>query len=364
MITTIDNADNKSRADFDFDTLDVTKEINPFAQALHDFEQKNKTQPKLKIGGKVTGTLVSKNAKGAFIDFKGKTTVFVESSAQEASILATLEIGSETTVLITDINDGKTFDIKGSLYELKMIEMLDFLSDAYNRRATLTGTPIDYNHAGYNVLINIEGQQLSLFMPHLLTDVNKLPSQDSIINTEIEFFLEQVKKDGHVSYIVSRKAYLINLAHKEKRNLKKGEVYTGHITGCTDFAVFVQFNKCLTGMIHKSNLGQEAVDMLPNIPAGTQIDFYVKDIMKDKLFLTQILRDTLWDSIAINDVLTGTISSIKDFGVMVDLDYETKGLLHKSVLLNPIDTYKKGATVNVVVTQVNKNSRQITLALK
>lgn len=359
------NLNNKSDINFDFDLLDNTKEINPFAQALEEFELSHKSSDNIKIGSKVTGKIILKNDKGIFIDFKGKNTVFVEETAQEASLLATLEVGTDITVLITNIVDDKSFDITGSLYDLKMLEMMDFLNSAYQKKTVLTGTPTDFNHAGYNVLINIEDQQLSLFMPHLLTDVNRLPSQDSIINTEIEFFLEQVKKDGHLSYIVSRKAYLYHLAHKERRNLKKGEVYTGFITGCTDFAVFVQFNKCLTGMIHKSNLGQEAIDMLPNIPAGTQIDFYVKDIMKDnKLFLTQILRETLWDSIAINDVLSGTISSIKDFGVMVDLDYDTKGLLHKSVLLNPLESYKKGDIVKVVVTQVNKNNRQITLALK
>lgn len=365
MITPIiDNADNKSTLDFDFYAVEETKESNPFAKALADFESTHGVQSKIKIGAKVTGTLISKNSKGALIDFKGKTPVQIDLTPQEASILATLELGSQATVLITNINDGKTFDITGSLYELKMLEMVDFLKDAYQRKIVLKGTPTDFNHAGYNVLIDIEDQQLSLFMPHLLTDVNKLTNQESIVNTEIEFFLEQVKKDGHISYIVSRKAFLYHMAHKERRNLKKGQEYTGHITGCTDFALFVQFNTCLTCMIHKSNLGQEAADMLPNIPAGTEIVFYVKDQIKDKVFGTQFLRDSLWDSIAVNDVLPGVISSIKDFGVMVDLDYETKGLLHKSVLIKPLDTYKKGDKVNVVVTQVNKNNRQITLALK
>ena len=53
-----------------------------------------------------------------------------------------------------------------------------------------------------------------------------------------------------------------------------------------------------------------------------------------------------------------------DFGVLVSLDYETKGLLHKSVLVDHLTSYKKGDSVNVVVTKVNKNNRQITLALK
>lgn len=358
------NVGNASTLDFDFATKDTYKDTNPFGQALMEFEARTGIKTDIEVGGKVTGTLISKGDKYAFIDFRGKTSVCIDITAQESMLLANVEIGSEITVLITSITDKDTFEIGGSLYQLKMIEMTDFLNSVYERRGVLTGIPAELNHAGYNVTINIEDQQLSLFMPHLLTDVNKLPDPSSIIGTEIEFYLEQARKDGNTSYIASRKAYLLNMAIKEKRNLKKGGQYDGFVTGCTDFAVFVQFNKCLTGMIHKSNLTEQAVAMLPNIPAGTTIEFYVKDIMKDKLFLTQVLRDSLWDSIAINDVLPGTISSIKDFGVMVDLDYETKGLLHKSVLPNPVDSYKKGDKVNVLVTNVNKNNRQITLALK
>lgn len=344
--------------------IETKKEANPFTQALMEYEQKHGANLSIKPGSKITGTLVSKSTKYALIDFKGKSSIKVNLDSHESSILDTIEVGSEATVLITSINDAKSFEITGSLYQLRLSEMSEFLASAYEKRTVLTGIPTESNHAGYNVTLNVEDEQVTLFMPHLLTDVNKLPDSESIVNTEIEFLLEQVKKDGQTSYIASRKAYLYTLAFKERNKLKKGGEYNGFVTGCTDFAVFVQFNKCLTGMIHKSNLNEQAVAMLPNIPAGTTIGFYVKDIMKDKLFLTQVLRESLWDSIAVNDILPGVISGVKDFGVMVDLDYETKGLLHKSVLTNPLDTYKKGDKVNVVVTNVNKNNRQITLALK
>jgi len=362
MTTT--NVENQSTSDFDFATQDTYVQNNPFAQAFLEFEQRQGSITDFKVGSKVLGTLISKSDKYAFIDFKGKTSVCINVNPQESLLLSSIEVGSQTEVLITSIEDKNTFEIGGSLYQLKMIEMSDFLDNAFEKRIPLIGIPTEHNHAGYHVSINIDDQPMSIFMPHLLTDVNKLPDPESIINTEIEFFLEQVRKDGHISYIASRKAYLLNMAIKEKRDLKKGGMYEGFVTGCTDFAVFVQFNQCLTGMIHKTNLTEKAIAMLPNIPAGTTISFFVKDIMKDKLFLTQILRDSLWDSIAVNDTLVGTVNSIKDFGVMVDLDYETKGLLHKSVLSNSLDSYKRGDKVNVVVTNVNKNNRQITLALK
>lgn len=341
-----------------------TDAMNPFAQSLLTFEQKFGLSKPMKVGTKVNGILISKNARYALIDFRSKDAVRVDINAQELVILNKIELGEQVQVLITGIKDQQNFEVTGSLYELKIAELSEFLDSAFEKRTVLTGIPTELNHAGYNVNINIEDQEMALFMPHLLTDVNKLPDSQSILNTEIEFVLEKVKKDNQTSYIASRKGYLLTLANKERRKLVKNGQYHGYVTGCTDFAVFVQFNQCLTGMIHKSNLTPKAIEMLPNIPAGTTIEFFVKDIIKDRLFLTQVLKDSLWDSIAVNDELTGTVSSLKDFGLLVELDYETKGLLHKSVLSLPVDSYKKGDKVHVIVTAVNKNNRQITLALK
>jgi ribosomal protein S1 len=83
--------------------------------------------------------------------------------------------------------------------------------------------------------------------------------------------------------------------------------YTGHVTGTTPFGVFVEFNECLTGMIHKANVHPDWQDKLSDIKPGFSIEFYIKEIIKDKgapkLILTQILRETLWDNIKNGQVI-------------------------------------------------------------
>lgn len=338
---------------------------NSFAEHLAKYEKMNDIL-NIKTGSRVQGTVISKTGKYTSIDINGKSNVLVENTLLERSVLDNLSVGSQTEVLIKEITDRKEYIITGSVYELKMVEVQDFLETAMKNKTTLVGTPKEMNHAGYTVAVHINDQTISLFMPHLLTDVNKLPNPESIIDTEIEFLLESSYKDGNKSFIASRKAYLQQIGLKEIKDIKKGELYTGFVTGTTDYAVYVQFKTGLTAMIHKSNLSEQAIAMLEKgeITDGHPIEFYIKDIIKNKIFATQIAKESLWDSIAVDQVLTGTVSSVKDFGVLVDLDYETKGLLHKSVLVEHLTSYKKGQTVNVVVTAVNKNNRQITLVLK
>lgn len=343
--------------------------INPFAKALNDYELKNPMMD-LKIGQQLDGVLTLKNNKYSLVNIYGKADVVIDNNNFEKLYLNNLNIGDAVEFIITDIIDKNQFIINGSIHSLKIQAVHDFLENAYVSNTIITGVPRELNYAGYTVDVIINDTNISLFMPHLLTDVNKLPDPESIIDTEVDFLLEQVKKEGNNTYIASRKAHLLTMAKNEIKNINKGEVYSGFITGTKDFGVFVQFNDCLTGMIHKSNLTTHAQELLDNneILPGTSIEFYVKDILQSKkgskLYLTQTLKDSLWDEIQIDQELVGTVSSIKDFGILVNLDYETKGLLHKSVLVDHMNKYKKGDTVNVIVTNVNKNNRQITLALK
>ena len=83
-------------------------------------------------------------------------------------------------------------------------------------------------------------------------------------------------------------------------------------------------------MIHKANVNPEWQDKLNQIKPGFEIEFYVKEIVKDKIILTQMLRETLWDTIKNGQVIDGVVKETKQFGVLVSLDEETMGLIHTS----------------------------------
>lgn len=340
--------------------FDLEQEANPFTEALLEFEKNNENNPNPKIGEKVTGKLINKTDRYAIVDFKGKSPVRIDINSQENSILETKELGESIEVIVTDMLP-KSHDIIGSAFKVRSYDLQKFLKNVSENEMILTGMVLKTSHAGYDINLNIDGKEHILFMPHLLADMNKLPDPESLIDTEIDFMILENNKDGNISYVASRKHYLQTLVKNEKNKLNKGDVCQGHVTGSNDTAVFVQFNTCLTGMIHKSNLSPEAQELLPNIPSGTLIEFYIKDFIKDKIFLTQVWRDSLWDSISVKDKLNGTISAIKTFGILVDLDYETKGLIQTHNIKSDISMYNVGQVINVKVINVNKDQRQITL---
>jgi ribosomal protein S1 len=100
---------------------------------------------------------------------------------------------------------------------------------------------------------------------------------------------------------------------------------------------------------------------------GTDIDFYVREIIPsapfDKIILTQTLKESLWDTIHVGQVLTGWVRENKQFGTLVQLDDETMGLIQTveterlSKLPNPEDEIK------VRVAKVLRQNRKIILTL-
>ena len=291
-----------------------------------------------------------------------KDDVRVDARPSESKYLKNSEKGDMIDVLIMNVNHDD-FYIKGSiasLYETMAHKNLKSLEEGESVKAHI----VSINPAGYDVEIIHGGVVLPAFMPNTLAGINKLFDQESIVGETFEVMIESyAEKEG--TYIVSRRKYLQSLIPDEVKKLTYDQSYTGHVTGTTPFGVFVEFNECLTGMIHKANINPEWQDKIQEIKPGFQIEFYIKEIIKDrgnyKIILTQILRETLWDTISNGQVIDGTVKAVKQFGTLVNLDEETVGLIHTSEMDKINRKFSSGDNVKVKVLAVDRMSRKIFL---
>lgn len=293
-----------------------------------------------------------------------KDYIRIDRKSSESKYLKNIEEGNEIDIIITNVNNNN-FYITGSiafLYETKAHDTLKSLKENDSVFAYIKST----NPAGYDVDIIHDSVILPGFMPNTLAGINKLHDQESIVGESMKVMIESFS-DQEGTYIVSRKKYLQSLIPIEASKLEYNKIYTGNVTGTTPFGVFVEFNECLTGMIHKVNLNPLWQDKISEIIPGTEIDFYMKDLIKDKsgykIILTQILRDNLWDSIKNGQVIEGKVKDIKPFGILVSLDEETIGLIHTSEVEKVNKEIKIGDKINVKVLSTDRNSRKIFLTI-
>lgn len=289
-----------------------------------------------------------------------KDDVRVEDKPGEAKYLKNCNTGDEVDVLITEVNHGQYF-IKGSiasLYESRAHENLKSLEEGESVTAYVRAL----NPAGYDVEITNGGVTLPGFMPNTLAGINKLYDPTSIVGDTFQVMIESFS-EHEGTYIVSRRKYLQTLIPEEISNLEFNVLYGGRVTGTTPFGIFVEFNECLTGMIHKANVTEEWQNRISEIKPGQEIEFFIKEIIKEKIILTQVLRETLWDTIKNGQLIDGRVKDVKQFGTLVILDDETVGLIHTSEMEKLGKKFISGQDIKVKVLSVDRQSRKIFLTI-
>lgn len=329
---------------------------------LHMYSNFKSTKMVPSVKQIVKAKVIQRNNSWLILDGGFKDDIYVEMKGQELNFVNDMNLvkDQEVEVLITSVDDDN-FSITGSLASLAKLRINQELEDALdNEKSYFNALVKELTPAGYYVDLNVNGSITTAFMPNTLAGINKLVDAKSIVGQSMEVMIENQTKDG---FIVSRKKYLQSLIKDKISKLEYNKVYTGNVTGTTDFGIFVEFETCLTGMIHKANVNSELVPFISQIQPGTEIEFYIKEIVKDKLILTQILRQTLWDTLKIGDRLPGRVKSIKNIGALISLDEETNGLIHNYELGKNAQKVTEGQQIKVKVISVQRGERKIFLSL-
>lgn len=366
---------------FDFDDFDNFNKIPKYKDIIKDLESEKPKLPKsflskfsiyeknldiasLIEGTVYRGTIINITDGEIFVNIGNKDNVIIERNSSEDKICKRMSIGQEVDVLLIKIQD-RPFLIKGSIAELARIKVDNKMKVFYEEKTPIEAYVKEIIPAGYLLEIDIDNIIIDAFMPNTLADVNKLHDTDVLLGEKINVMLETLQQDKGV-YVVSRKKYLKTLIPekiKEIRKLPRDHVFQGHVTGTRDFGIFIQFEDCLTGMIHKANINEIYRDKINEIVPGTKIDFYIKDIIKggSQIILTQYLKESLWDTIRVGDKLKGKVISVKPFGALIELDYETNGLIQTTYLNKNDKNIKSGDVVDVIVISIIRDDRKIYL---
>lgn len=320
------------------------------------------------IGEVVTARVLGENNAHVIFDAGFKDYVYVDKKGRELAAMQTLNLlpGQDIELMIKNV-DETHFELIGSASAILQQRAAALLDDGINDDRIFMGTVKEFSAAGYFVSLDVDGVDTDVFMPKTLAGINKLPNPESIVGDTFEVMIENKTYEG---YIVSRKKFLKTLIKDKIAELEHNKLYIGNVTGTTDFGIFVEFNECLTGMIHKANIDKETIPNISAVKPGESIQFYVKEIIKDKvrgdkIILTQVLKETLWDTIKIGDKLTGTVKSSKVFGTLLQLDEGTVGLIHISEIEKagnlPLEF---GDELKVEVISVQRGERKIFLTLQ
>lgn len=202
----------------------------------------------------------------------------------------------------------------------------NILSQSDKTNNIFTCKILSRNDGGF--FVDIKG--VPAFLPGSLAGANKITNFDTLIGTELPVMLEDYLRDSN-TYIVSHKKYIETILPTKINELIENKMtikYTGVVTGCAKFGLFVEFNKIFTGLLHFSGMNSEFYSRFRNgdfIP-GDEVEFYVKNVdEKNRIILcTDNLNMDPWQDFKTNcegQYLKGEIFNITNFGVFVKFEY-------------------------------------------
>lgn len=319
------------------------------------------------------GTIYSMSNDWAMLDVGHREMVYIDLGREPSSIRSLITVGAKFTVRVLSTKNQKGF-ILGSISEGMRQTIINDLKKSIESGNTAYIGTVTSMIPGGGYMVNIQG--IDCFMPGSLAGANKLADFESIIGTEMYVVpVSYSYEKGTV--VVSHRKYLQAMIPNEVEKLKsvaKDQVFAGEVTGSAKFGIFIEFNGCLTGMIHINDLNDEWAAKLEakEVNPGDAIEFNIKEIISEKkIMLTQKEEVEVinpWDGLAakynVPVSVQGTVKATKDYGIFITIEEGIVGLLHISEL-EDIDTstIKKGDPITVTVTRIDEASRKVFLKL-
>jgi len=353
-------------------TLDKSDKVYctaSYAQELYDlmFNKSSKNFPNtfdVEMGKVYEGTVYGIDSVWMSVDIGYRELVYVNSSKENTKGYI---IGDHVAVKIVK-SKNRDF-ITGSVEEGMQQAVFEELMNNIDNNVAYPGLVKNMiPEGGYIVSVN----DIDCFMPGSLAGMNKLHDFSSIVGQTI-YVVPISFSAERGTVVVSHRAYLKALVPNAIEDLRNAadQVITGFVTGSAKFGVFCEFNGCLTGMIHVNDLDEVYSLKLKKheINPGDEITFKVKEIISDtKITLTQLVHQDPWNGISdrykLPAKVTGTIKSIKDYGMFVAIEEGVVGLLHISELPEgAIKNYSKGQEVTVEISRIEEITKKVFLKL-
>lgn len=159
----------------------------------------------------------------------------------------------------------------------------------------------------------------------------------------------------------------------------EGTVVTGRVVSTTDYGAFVELERGVEGLVHISEMSWTQHVRHPSkiVNVGDQINVKVLGVDKANekisLGIKQLEADP-WSTIderhPVGTRVKGKVRNLTNFGAFVEIEEGIDGLVHISDMSwtkrikHPSEVMKKGQVVEVVILDIDKSNRRISLGHK
>ena len=285
------------------------------------------------------------------------------------------EIGSKIDIFLEKFEDTDG-NITLSKYKADFIKRWDQLREFCDNAKPVKGKIIKRVKGGLIVDLDV----IQAFLPGSQVDVQPVKNFDDYLNKEFDFQIVKVD-ELRKNLVVSRKAILQESLNEKRQEImdkiKVGETISGIVKNITDFGAFIDLGG-VDGLIHITDFSWGRINHPSEVVSiGDTVDVQVIDYNKETSRISlgiKQLSDNPWKLIAdkynVDDVISGKIVSIMNYGIFVEVEKGVEGLVHISEISwnknieNISDHYKTGDILESKILSIDIEDQKISLGIK
>lgn len=261
-----------------------------------------------------------------------------------------------------------------SMRKLDETKVYDSLKEAKENDETITGKVTEVVKAGLVLDVGVRG-----FIPASLISDTYVEDLSQFEDQELEVKIEEIEFDKN-RVILNRKRIVEADKNQHKKeqleSLNVGDIVEGEVVRTTDFGAFVDLGS-VDGLVHISQLSYRRVDKVEDaVQIGQKVQVKILDVKVDEERISLSMKqaqespfDTFAESHKADDVITGTVKRLVDFGAFVEVAPGVEGLVHVSEISHdhvnvPSDVLEVDQDIEVKILSINEEQEKISLSIK
>lgn len=327
-------------------------------------------------GKKVKGTVIRVESEEVFIDFGFKSEGVVP--REEFNIInggPDVQVGDQVDVVLENLKSQYGVPLL-SKKKAEIQEEFRIVNEKFSNKEKINAQILQDVKGGFIVNIG-DKTEIRAFLPGSQVDTRPVRDFKKLIGQTVEARIINMTEKG---IVISRRVLLEEA--REKRieelmsTLKVGDTISGKISNTINSGAFVDlggiegfipFSEISWGRIRNPNevltIGNEISTKVINIAEGPKITLSLKQTTSDPW---QEVKQKYQSGTKIK----GSVVSVKDFGVFVELEPGIEGLIHSSEMTwtkrfrHPKEIVNAGSVVEAVVLEVDTEKKRIGLSLR
>ncbi|MCD7919618.1 MAG: bifunctional 4-hydroxy-3-methylbut-2-enyl diphosphate reductase/30S ribosomal protein S1 [Clostridiales bacterium] len=330
----------------------------------------------LNTGDKVTCTVVNITPTELQVELGTKHTGYISetefSDDPSVKMAEAVKIGDQLECVVQRVNDQDGI-VTLSKKKLDANRNWEMIEEAEANKTVVEGYIKEQNKGG--VVANVKG--IRVFIPASQTGLRRNEPMDSLVGTTARMHITEVNR-GRRRVVGS----IRSVAAEERAaraqaiwdNIEVDKHYTGTVKSLTSYGAFVDIGG-VDGMVHISELSWSRIKHPSEVVSvGDTLDVYVIKYDPERKKISLGVKDrtvspwqNFMDTCKVGDIVTVKVVKLMSFGAFAEIVPGVDGLIHISQIADhrvekPEDELAEGQTVEVKITDINEETKKVSLS--